>query len=122
MCIRKKKQNEADGTGETEKKRKKVNCMYIIMYIIMLIICFGLFITTGVRNIFKGIESPFSHEESTILVAWIISYAIIIITLLICISTIVYRIVSEEKTNNELTEKNNTLKQIYESVFKEKKK
>ena len=81
-----------------------------------------MFIVTGIRNIFVGIEPPFSHEESIILVAWIISCTIIIITLLICISTIVYRIVSEEKAKNELTEKNNTLKQVYESVFKEKEK
>ncbi len=117
MCIIKKKQNEVDDRDKTEKKQKKVNCMYII-----LILCFILFIVTGIRNIFVGIEPPFSHEESIILVAWIISCTIIIITLLICISTIVYRIVSEEKAKNELTEKNNTLKQVYESVFKEKEK
>lgn len=103
--------------GKTEKKRKKVNCMYIIS-----ILCLVSFIITGGVNIFVGINFSVSSEESIILVAWIISYAIIIMTLLICISTIVCRKMSKEKTNNELTEKNNTLKQIYESVFKEKKK
>ena len=41
-------------------------------------------------------------------------------TILICISAIIYSLVSKEKAKNELLERNNTLKQIYESIFQNK--
>ena len=84
--------------------------------------CIVFVVFIGGASVFVGMNFSVSNEESTILVAWIISCAIIIITFLICISAIAYRIMSKEKTKNELAEKNSTLKQIYESVFKDKKK
>ena len=73
------------------------------MPIIMMCIVFVVFI--GGASVFVGMNFSVSNEESTILVAWIISCAIIIITFLICISAIAYRIMSKEKTKKRISRK-----------------
>lgn len=96
----------------TEKDIKSIK---IILSVLMVI-----FICFAVATMITGIKYSFSYKESTVLVAWIISCASIIMTILICISAIIYSLVSKEKAKNELLERNNTLKQIYESIFQNK--
>lgn len=94
---------------------KDIKFIKIILSVLMVI-----FICFAVATMITGIKNSFSYKESTVLVAWIISCASIIMVILICISAIIYSLVSKEKAKNELLERNNTLKQIYESIFQNK--
>ena len=55
-------------------------------------------------------------------IAAIISGTIIWVVFLICATVIICRLINKRKGEKELEERNNTLKQIYESVFRDKNK
>lgn len=93
---------------------------------ILLLVAFIIFATfdclvCGGRYLlaFKLLEETASPE---IHVAVITSWTIISVVSLACVTVIFYSLVTKRKGEKELKEKNNTLKQIYESVFKDKKK
>lgn len=55
-------------------------------------------------------------------IAVIISRTIIWVVFLICAAIIICRLINKRKGEKALEERNNTLKQIYESVFRDKNK